>query len=306
MKSILVVGSINIDLVMSVDSIPKIGETINCTNFDYMYGGKGANQAIAALRVGSQVQMIGCIGNDTFGKKILDYLSLEGMNTESIKTINGTFTGIASVMKTPCDNCIVISGGANEYCLPSVVDEFAYLLKDADAILIQNEIPTTTLEYVIKKAYEYKKIVVYNPAPYKFMKEEIYNCVDYITPNETEFQNMVQTELTTESSLFTAMKQWQHTYRARLIVTRGSQGVSYVDEMEVKTIDAIHADIVDTTGAGDTFNAVLTSYLVQEKPLDQALEAANAAAAISIGSFGAQTGMPTKEELEEFIIRKVN
>ena len=159
MKKIVVLGSLNIDMVLTAERLPVIGETIHGDHIHYMMGGKGSNQAVAASRMGISTSLIGCVGNDTFGEKILKHLSEEKLDISSVKSEENIFTGIATVFKTNSDNAIVVIPGANECCDQRVVDENINLIKQADVLLTQLEIPMETIEYALRK----QRNLVYKP-----------------------------------------------------------------------------------------------------------------------------------------------
>ena len=191
MKKIVVLGSLNMDMVLTTERLPVIGETIHGDHIHYMMGGKGSNQAVAASRMGISTSLIGCVGNDTFGEKILKHLSEEKLDISSVKSEKNIFTGIATVFKTNGDNAIVVIPGANECCNQQVVEENIEMIKQADVLLTQLEIPMETVEFALKKAKEFGVQTIVNPAPYKELPTGLFEYIDYITPNETEFESLI-------------------------------------------------------------------------------------------------------------------
>lgn len=288
------------DLTMKVKRLPRIGETIHGSSIDYLMGGKGANQAVAASRVfDGQVSMIGCLGKDTFGDKILKHLSSEKLDLSRVQQNEAIFTGMASIFKTEQDNAIVVIPGANEWCDKELIERNRKEIETADILLMQLEIPIETVTYAASIAKQSGTTVILNPAPFYDLSRQLLYSIDYITPNDSEFEGLYGSDLKSASDLEMAMIEWQKEYPGtRLIVTRGEQGVSYVENGKVVTIKAREAMVVDTTGAGDTFNGVLAVALVEGKGIDEAILIANTGAALAIQKFGAQTGMPTKEELD--------
>lgn len=302
MKKIVVVGSLNMDLVMEVDRIPKIGETIKGEEMSYLIGGKGANQAVAACRLGNEVKMIGCVGTDTFGEKILKHLQEEGINVEGVKKDEATFTGIATIFKMNNDNSIVVIPGANDFCDKDLIDRNIEVIKEADILITQLEIPMETVEYALKIAKENGVKTILNPAPARKISKEILKNVDFITPNETEFELILGKDFNNSNELEKAMVYWQNeNISTKLIVTRGKDGSSYVEDNTVRTMKTIKVDVVDTTGAGDTFNGALAHGVSHKFLISEAVTFAGTAASLSVTKFGAQTGMPKLKEINNIL-----
>ena len=302
MKKVVVVGSLNMDLVMEVDRIPKIGETIKGEEMSYLIGGKGSNQAVAACRLGNEVTMIGCTGKDTFGDKVLKHLKEEGINIDAIKRDEVIFTGIATIFKTKDDNSIVVIPGANDFCDKDLIDKNIEAIKSADILITQLEIPIETVEYVLKVAKENGVKTILNPAPARKISKEILMNADFITPNESEFEIISGKLFKDGNELEESMINWQkENSSTRLVVTRGKDGSSYVDENKVETMKAIKVNVIDTTGAGDTFNGALAHGLSHEFSMNEAVTFAGAAASLSVTEFGAQTGMPKFEEVNNIL-----
>ena len=302
MKNVVVVGSLNMDLVMEVQRIPKIGETIKGEKMSYLIGGKGSNQAVSACRLGSKVSMIGCVGQDEFGDKMLNHLKEEGINIEGIKRRKDTFTGIATIFVTENDNSIVVIPGANDFCDKELIDKNIETIKSADILITQLEIPIETVSYALKVAKENGVKTILNPAPASEISKEILSNVDFITPNETEFEIISGKTFKNGNELKKEMIEWQSINSStRLIVTRGKDGSSYVDGYEVQTIKTIKVDVKDTTGAGDTFNGALAYGLINEISVREAVNFAGTAASLSVTKLGAQAGMPRFEEVNKIL-----
>jgi ribokinase len=295
-------GSLNIDMVLTTERLPLIGETIHGEHMHYMMGGKGANQAVAAARMGIPTSIIGCVGNDTFGEKIVKHLSEEKkLDISAVKKEENIFTGTATVFKTKNDNAIVVIPGANECCDKRVVDEYIEVIKQADVLLTQLEVPMETVEYALQKAKEFGLQTILNPAPYKELAPGLLEYIDYLTPNETEFESMVGKEFETSEDLEKEMLQWSKNNNVNLIVTRGSDGSSYMEDGKVHTVPCMKVDVVDTTGAGDTFNGILAYAIAENKPLREAVKMAGTGASLSITALGAQSGMPSIEKLKKYL-----
>lgn len=299
MKKVVVLGSINMDMVMETDRLPKVGETLLGDTIDYYVGGKGANQAVAAARIGAPVSLIAKIGDDTFGSKVYQHLKEEKIDVEAVSTEKNIFTGVASIFKLKEDNAIVVLPGAN--MLLNEVDAVINEKTTAqDVFLTQLEIPLETVKKGLALAKEAGAITILNPAPYNESVLEMLPFVDIITPNETEFEGLLGRTLTDPEELEEEMLTWAKTYQTQLIVTRGSQGISYTTTNEVVTIPAEKVAVVDTTGAGDTFNGILAACLAQGKTVAEAVRLAGFGATLSVTKLGAQTGMPTAAEIEQF------
>ena len=305
MKKIVVVGSLNMDLVIEVDRIPKMGETIKGEEMSYLIGGKGSNQAVAACRLGNEVRMIGCVGKDTFGDKILKHLKEEGVNVDGIKRDEATFTGIATIFKTKSDNSIVVIPGANDFCDKNLINKNIEAIKSADILITQLEIPMETVEYALKVAKENGVNTILNPAPAREISKDILGNADFITPNETEFEIISGKTFKNANEFEEAMIAWQkENPSTRLVVTRGKDGSSYVEDNNIKTMKTIKVDVVDTTGAGDTFNGALAHGVSHNLLMDEAVKFAGTAASLSVTKFGAQTGMPKFEEVNNILNTK--
>lgn len=290
------------DMVLTTERLPLIGETIHGEHIHYMMGGKGANQAVAASRMGIPTALIGCVGNDTFGEKMLKHLSEENLDISSVRTVEGIFTGIATVFKTNRDNAIVVIPGANDFCDQSVVDEHMDVIKQAEVLLVQLETPLATVEYALKQAKALGLKTILNPAPYKDLSPELLEFVDYLTPNETEFESLVGKKFHSPEELESEMLQWRNIYNGlNLIVTRGANGATYIENGEIHTIPSMKVEVVDTTGAGDTFNGILACAIAENKSLGEAVKMAGIGASLSITGLGAQTGMPTREKLQQYL-----
>lgn len=297
MKNICVLGSLNMDFIITTDCLPTKGQTIHGKDCDYLLGGKGANQAVAANRMEIKTTMLGCVGDDTFGEKIKSYLTKESnLNTSYIKTCKNNFTGVASVFKLAYDNAIVVIPGTNTLCDEQYVQEHLHVMQHADVLLSQLEVPIETICYAFPIAKQYGVKTILNPAPYSAIPEDLFEYIDYITPNETEFMEM--THMQDGDAIEEHMRIWQKMHTTILIVTRGSLGCSYVEADRVITIPAYDVLVVDTTGAGDTFNGVLAYGIASDTALQEAISQASIAASLSTRAFGAQTGMPYKHEID--------
>ncbi|SHN26632.1 ribokinase [Gracilibacillus kekensis] len=281
---ITVIGSINMDLVTSTDLFPKQGETVRGSAFQTVPGGKGANQAVASARLGAQVNMIGCVGSDSFGGVLLKNLQKENINIDNIKRIEDSPSGLANIILSEKDNRIIIISGANAHVTPEFIEESKATILDSDYVLVQFEIPKETIEYCIHMCADHQIPIIVNPAPAFELSHATCNKASYITPNQTEWQQL-----------------FNNNWNEKLIVTKGAQGVSFMEKGSEKHISSHAVEVIDSTGAGDTFNGALAVALAEGKSKKEAVNFANAAAALSIGKLGAQGGMPTKDKVEQFL-----
>lgn len=289
MKKIAIVGSINMDLTCKTERFPKAGETIFGHDLQYVPGGKGNNQAVAAARLGGDVTMFACVGDDAFGDRLIENLERNGVKTDHIQKIKGSASGIAIITVAENDNTIVVISGANLCVTPRYIEEVKGEILKADIVLLQNEIPPETLRYVAKMACEAGKTVIFNPAPFSDAAMDMVEYVTYLTPNEHEaallFPGMELEALLTQQ-------------QGRLIVTLGAEGAAAWDNGNVLRVPARKANVVDTTGAGDTFNGAFAYALANDYSLENALRFANVAASLSTEGFGAQGGMPSVEQVK--------
>ncbi|WP_084268656.1 ribokinase [Oceanobacillus damuensis] len=287
--TITVIGSINVDMVTTTDVLPNQGETLVGRKFHIKPGGKGANQAVAAARLGANVNMIGRVGQDKNGTDMLQVLKDENVSAGMVKTVANANTGIANILLSDRDNRIIIVPGANDEVTPQFIKQFKKEIIQSDLVLIQFEIPVETILYCLDLCYENNVPIVVNPAPAKELPYDYWLKATYITPNETEAEQ-----------LFNGGEK-DSALNNRLIVTKGENGVSYYENDEPLIAPGYSVTPVDTTGAGDTFNGAFCVALSERKSLSAAIDFANAAAALSIQKFGAQGGMPTRSEVDSLL-----
>ncbi|MGM5471643.1 ribokinase [Bacillus pumilus] len=289
MSHIVVVGSCSMDLVVTSNKRPNAGETVLGESFKTVPGGKGANQAVASARLGADVYMIGRVGDDTYGQDILSNLQDQGVRTSYMKPVTEMESGTAHIILAEGDNSIVVVKGANNEVTPDYVREALSTIDDIGMVLIQQEIPEETVEAVCAICSEKEIPVILNPAPARKVSQQVLDQATYITPNEHEAVLMFNGR-----SIEDALRQ----YPNKLLITEGKNGVRYFDGLKEVLVPGFPVEAVDTTGAGDTFNGALAVALTEGKSLYDALAFANLAASMSVTKFGAQGGMPTREELE--------
>lgn len=278
------------DLVVTSSRRPGAGETVLGDSFKTVPGGKGANQAVAAARLGAEVAMIGRVGDDAFGKDILENFRANAVNTQNVKPVTHLESGTAHIILAEGDNSIVVVEAANREVTPAYVDEAAEVIRNADIVLIQQEIPEETVVHVSTLCAEFGTPLLLNPAPARTLPQEVIDNAAYITPNEHEAEILFQ-----GMSPAQALRQ----YPNKLFITEGSKGVRYFDGTEEILVPTYKVEAVDTTGAGDTFNAAFAVALAEGKALQESIRFANRAASLSVTKFGAQGGMPTRDEVEE-------
>ncbi|MED4040705.1 ribokinase (plasmid) [Niallia taxi] len=283
------IGSSSIDLVVTAAKRPNQGETIIGESFKTVPGGKGANQAVAAARLGADVKMIGCVGADEFGEKIVNNFTANGVDTTNVERVTHTETGTAHITLAEGDNSIIVVKGANDYVTPDLVEKALNIILASDIVLIQQEIPEETVEYVAELCFANDVPLLLNPAPARPISKNVIERAAYLTPNETEAAILFKDKDITE-----VLKEFPN----KLLVTEGKNGVRYYDGERERLIPAYSVEAVDTTGAGDTFNAAFAVAVAEGKSVEDSIRFANRAASLSVTKFGAQGGMPTREEVE--------
>lgn len=289
MGKVVVIGSINVDMVFTSDIRPKAGETVIGKTFSLIPGGKGANQAVAASKLGTESIMVGCVGFDNNGDFAIDNLNATHVNTEYIDIVQDVPTGVANIIVAENDNSIIVIPGANYEVNKSIIDKYKDIIISADMVMLQLEIPLETVEYTLELCKKNDVKVLLNPAPAVELNKSMIENATYITPNEHELNIILGKICDTDE----AMKK----YPNKLIVTLGSNGVKYFDGNEMKHIPSYDVEVVDTTGAGDTFCGAMAAALVRGDSLESSIKFANKAAAFAITKLGAQSGMPNLEQL---------
>ncbi|PJN88208.1 ribokinase [Bacillus sp. mrc49] len=289
MIKMAVVGSSSMDLVVTSAKRPKAGETVLGDSFITVPGGKGANQAVAAARLGAEVSMIGCVGDDFYGEIILENLKKNGVNTEYVEPVTGSASGTAHIILSEGDNSIIVVKGANDFITPDYVQKAKKAIEEADIVMVQQEIPEETVEYLAGLCKKLQKRLLLNPAPARKLSEDVIQQAAFLTPNEHEFEILFngrdRAEVLTE-------------HPNKLFITEGKNGVRYFDGHEERVVPSFVVEAVDTTGAGDTFNAAFAVAVAEGKSYDECLIFANRAASISVTKLGAQGGMPVRAEVE--------
>lgn len=288
MKKIFIVGSVNTDFVISAPYMPAGGETLTGSGFFTARGGKGANQAVAACRMGGKVKTCACVGDDLFGKESVSAFQKEGMDVSHIRFIADMPTGTAVILVTDGENRIVLDKGANNGLKKEDVDLFLEEARAGDIYLTQLENPIEVIGYGLQKAKEKGMFVVLNPAPANKKIQPYLGCCDLIIPNETELE------------LLGGKKQLLAKTNAKIIVTLGEKGYQIITKKEERTYPCIKIKAVDTTAAGDTFCGALVSCLAKGTKLEEAAAFGSKAASIACTRKGAQPSIPILEEVEKY------
>ena len=291
MNRVSVIGSINVDLVVEAEKRPIKGETIFGDAFSIVPGGKGANQAVAIARLGGDVKMFGCVGDDIYADAMIKNLRDNGVDVSNVKEISNVSTGVAVITVAENDNSIIVVKGANDHVDIEYIKSIEAEILKSDFVLMQYEIPLDTVEYIIDLCYENGIKIIINPAPIAEISPESIEKADYVTPNEHEAVLMFEGMKDVEEII--------RTYPKKIIVTLGENGASYFDGTRIVNVPIISdVNVIDTTGAGDTFSGALVKFLADGMNIENAMKFAQCASGISVEKFCAQGGMPTLDEVE--------
>ncbi|MEM9671556.1 MAG: ribokinase [Bacteroidota bacterium] len=297
-QSIVVIGSSNIDMIAQVSHFPKPGETVGDATYSQAYGGKGANQAVAAARAGGQVTFISSVGNDLFGKTMLSNFSDEGMNTDYITQSDQYPSGTALILvNREGENCIAVAPGANGQLSPQLIDQARIAISGAEIILLQLEIPLETVAYVVELASGLGKKVMLNPAPAQPLEDSLLKRLHLLVLNETEAELLVGHPVQSDEQIAQAAQSLLDKRVEVVIITLGARGSYYATRKEQKMVSAYRVQPVDTTGAGDTFCGALAAALSRKQKLGEAVSFANAAAALATTKLGAQPSAPKEADV---------
>lgn len=297
---IVVVGSINMDLVTNVKRIPKKGETLIGSGLNNISGGKGANQAVAAAKLGANVEMIGRVGDDTFANDLLKSLTENKVGVKHVnKTINEP-SGTAIIMvEESGDNAIVVISGANAKLDYRDIDSAIDTIQSAKIVVTQLEVPIETVKYTLSKAKALNKYTILNPAPAAYLEDDIIVNTDLLTPNETELEILSGIKINNDSDIILAGKKLLDRGVKNLIVTLGENGSMYINKDGHKKFPALKVDVVDTTAAGDSFTGALAVGLCEGKTIEDSIKFATQVAALTVTKFGAGQSLPYRHEIIE-------
>jgi ribokinase len=300
MSNIIVVGSLNADLVVRAPRFPQPGETISGEDLKIIPGGKGANQSVAAARQGASVAMLGRVGNDSFGPELINNLKHNGVDTAHVQIDSEAATGTATIIvDAHGQNSIVLSPGGNGRVSSADLNTVSF--SDYKLLLLQLEIPLEPVLAAAKRAKEKGLRVLLNPAPARPLPDELIALPDFIVPNEGELSLLTNQPVQDLASAENAARALLAQGAQTVIVTLGANGALIVNREVTKHIPAFQVDVVDTTAAGDAFIGGFASALLQNKSLGEAVRSGCACGALAATKFGAQPSMPTKEEVEGFM-----
>ena len=300
-KGVLVVGSSNMDLVVTVKRFPDPGETIFGNRFEMFPGGKGANQAVCAARLGCKTTFIGKMGNDNFNEKLSQTMIESGVDLSNLFIDEKEHTGTALItVEGSGQNQIIVISGSNMKLTPEDIESKSFLFEETSVVLTQLEIP---IETVIKTAILAKQndaLFILNPAPAALLPENLFPLIDLITPNENELELLTGIAIRDDNSIEQAAKQLIRKGTKNVIVTLGNRGCMLINGSITKIYPVVKVNVIDSTAAGDAFNGALASSLSEEHSIDKAIEFANKVASVSVTRMGAQSSMPYLNEIKEF------
>lgn len=299
---IVVIGSLNTDMVIHGARIPEPGETVLGGRFLMNQGGKGANQAVAAARLGAEVSFVGMVGRDVFGDEAIASLEREGIDARHVYQDGGESTGVALIVVDEAgENRISVASGANLALSPKEVLLAENMICEADLVMLQLEVPMDTVIFAARLARKHGIPVLLNPAPAMALTRALLECVDWITPNENEAERLSGLSVRGESGALAAARQLLFQGARHVILTRGAQGVLIVDQRREETIPAVSVTVMDTTAAGDAFNAGLAYALARGESLRKAARFGCRVAALAVQRAGAQASLPYAHEVESFM-----
>jgi len=296
---IYVIGSSNTDMVVKAERLPAPGETILGGTFLMNAGGKGANQAVAAARLGGSVTLVANVGNDLFGKQSILQFKQESINTNYISVDPVHPSGVALInVNAQGENCIAVAPGANGQLTPELLKTFFEAVRSPAIALVQLEIPITTVEYIVEQ-FQHRSIpVILNPAPAHALSKEVLRNVFLITPNETEAELLTGIRISDNTSAQKAASIFHEMGIPNVVLTLGERGAFWSSPKGSGLVSVPVVTAMDTTAAGDCFNGALAVALAEERLLNDAVQFACKAASISVTRMGAQSSMPTRKEVD--------
>lgn len=298
---VVVIGSLNMDLVTRAPRLPRGGETLIGESFATVSGGKGANQAVAAARLGAQVSMVGCVGSDAYGEELRGALLAEQIDCQAVSIVEGSSGVALIVVDDNSQNAIVIVSGANGALTPHVIDRFDAVLQAADVIICQLEVPDATVGHALKRGRELGKIVILNPAPAsRPLPADWYASIDYLIPNESEASALSGLPVDSLETAETAASRLIALGAGKVIITLGAQGSLFANGTGFEHFPAPKVKAVDTTAAGDTFVGGFAAALASGKAEAEAIRFGQVAAALSVTRAGAQPSIPTLSDVQAF------
>ncbi|WP_455815444.1 ribokinase [Pseudomonas graminis] len=297
-----VLGSINADHILNLTHFPRPGETVIGKQYQVAFGGKGANQAVAAGRSGADIAFIACVGEDDIGERIRQQLIHDRIDVSPVEAVAGDSTGVALIfVNGEGENTIGIHAGANAALTPARVEQHQQVIADAAALLMQLESPLESVLAAAKIAHQHQTQVILNPAPATELSDELLSLVDMITPNETEAQILTGVAVNSDEDAARAAAVLHDKGIHTVLITLGSRGVWLSEQGKGQRIPGFRVEAVDTIAAGDTFNGALITALIEQRPMAEAVRFAHAAAAIAVTRRGAQPSVPWRDEIDSFL-----
>lgn len=301
-NGILVIGSANMDMVVVTKRPPQPGETVFGSQFAMFPGGKGANQAVCCAKLGSRVHFIGKMGNDVFRTKLMQSMKNDGVRLQHLLVDPAAPTGIALItVDARGQNEIVVVPGSNMKLTPADINKKRDIFAKIKIVLLQLEIPIETVTQSARLAKAHGATVILNPAPARKTPQSLLRMIDYVTPNETEAETLTGMPVKNVASAQKAAKRLLEIGVKNVIITLGAKGCLLVNSESVEIFSARKVKAVDTTAAGDAFNGALAFSLAKGRNINEAIRFANAVAAFSVTKMGAQSSMPTMNELQKFL-----
>lgn len=302
MQKIVVIGSSNVDFVMTMDHLPRLGETVTDAHFMQTYGGKGANQAVGAARAGGDTWFVNCVGDDPFGPLVKQNLRQMGVHVEYVFEVEGVTSGTALVMvDDEGHNYLSVAPGANYHLTTDMLDQLDDLIATAGMVVLQYEVPVPILRKAIEMAIDAGVPVMFNLAPARELDRALLAQVDYLIVNEVEAEFLCGLPVDTPAAYPKAADALLATGAKHAIITLGAQGSFVADGQQQVHVPAYPVKPVDTTAAGDVFCGALAVALVESKPLVDAVRFANAASALSVTQIGAQPSIPARAEIDRMV-----
>ncbi|MDR6402238.1 ribokinase [Enterobacter ludwigii] len=300
--NLVVLGSINADHILNLESFPTPGETVTGNQYQVAFGGKGANQAVAAGRSGAKIAFIACTGDDDTGERVRKQLASDNIDIAPVSVVEGESTGVALIfVNAEGENVIGIHAGANAALTTERVNAQREIIAHAEALLMQLESPVESVLAAAEIAHQNHTTVVLNPAPARVLSDELLVLVDIITPNETEAEKLTGVRVENDDDAARAAKVLHDKGIGTVIITLGSRGVWASVNGEGRRVPGFKVKAIDTIAAGDTFNGALVTALLEGKRMDDAIRFAHAAAAIAVTRKGAQPSVPWRKEIDEFL-----
>lgn len=303
MEKVLIVGSLNMDMVIKLKSLPKLGETILADNFYKSCGGKGANQAITASKLGLNVEMIGAVGKDEDGEELISNLKNNGIKPFIVFKDKPTGRAIINIDENGNNNIVVIPGANLELSKEDILEKLD-IIKSSDIVILQNEISLETTKFTLEMSNKLGKITLFNPAPATKLEKDIYKHITYLIVNETELEYIFDINVNENDFIDKFLKIKKENGIKNVLITLGEKGsIIFLENNTYLKFEAYKVKAIDTTAAGDSFIGAFTSYIVKGKKIEEAIKYASIVSAIVVTKIGAQDSIPSIEEINEFIIK---